>query len=152
MNRTEHLFIILSEECAEVSQRVSKALRFGLTEVQPGQPYDNAERLSHELADLLGVMNMLVAEMSIPHPSPTRVAAKRAKVEKYVLYSRTCGTLEPVQCPGPHCLLCNGEACDLCGAGLSTDIDRPRCEHDVLERHQTANTNLAVTTSREEKP
>ena len=39
-------------------------------------------------------------------------------------------------CPGPDCLMCNGEACALCGAGCSnTDPERPVCEHDVIERH-----------------
>jgi hypothetical protein len=39
-------------------------------------------------------------------------------------------------CPGPDCLMCNGEACALCGAGCSnTDPARPVCEHDVIERH-----------------
>ena len=33
--------------------------------------------------------------------------------------------------------MCSGEACALCGAGCSnTDPERPKCEHDVIERHQ----------------
>jgi len=38
----------LAEECAEVSQRATKALRFGLTDPkgsEPDQPYTNQERL-----------------------------------------------------------------------------------------------------------
>jgi hypothetical protein len=35
MNPTEHLLSCLAEECAEVAQRASKSLRFGLSEVQP---------------------------------------------------------------------------------------------------------------------
>ena len=31
------------------------------------------------------------------------------------------------------CPMCQGEACKLCGAGLSNDT--PHCEHDVVERH-----------------
>lgn len=44
--------------------------------------------------------------------------------------------LEP--CPeGDDCGACTGEACLLCGAGCwNNDPNRPRCEHDVLERHQ----------------
>lgn len=39
-------------------------------------------------------------------------------------------------CPGPDCLACNGEACELCGAGMgNTDPSRPRCEHGTIERH-----------------
>jgi hypothetical protein len=41
------------------------------------------------------------------------------------------------ECPGPDCLMCNGEACDKCGAGCwNNDPDRPKCEHDVIERHE----------------
>jgi hypothetical protein len=38
-------------------------------------------------------------------------------------------------CPGPDCMACNGEACDLCGAG-SWNTSAPRCDHDVAERHR----------------
>jgi hypothetical protein len=40
-------------------------------------------------------------------------------------------------CPGPECLMCNGEACNLCGAGCwnGGGAHEPPCEHDVLERH-----------------
>lgn len=35
------------------------------------------------------------------------------------------------------CMMCSGEACNFCGAGCwNNDPDRPRCEHDVLERHE----------------
>jgi hypothetical protein len=40
MNITEHLLATLAEECAEVAQATSKALRFGLDE-----PEVNIERL-----------------------------------------------------------------------------------------------------------
>lgn len=39
-------------------------------------------------------------------------------------------------CPGEDCPMCSGQSCDLCGAGSwNIDPHRPRCEHDVLERH-----------------
>lgn len=53
------LLTILVEECAEVQQRATKALRFGLAEVQPGQPHDNAARLAHEVGDLLEMVDRL---------------------------------------------------------------------------------------------
>ncbi|MCA0003352.1 MULTISPECIES: hypothetical protein [unclassified Mesorhizobium] len=55
MNRHEHLVTILGEEGVEVSQRCSKALRFGLKEVQPGQQIDNAFRIYEEFLDLVAV-------------------------------------------------------------------------------------------------
>jgi len=62
MTRSEHLLVILAEECNEVAQRVSKALRFGLEEIQPGQGKTNAERISDELDDLMAVLEMLCDE------------------------------------------------------------------------------------------
>lgn len=46
------LLTILIEECSEVQQRATKLLRFGGAEIQPGQDYNNIERLSHEVGDL----------------------------------------------------------------------------------------------------
>lgn len=40
---------------------MSKALRFGLDEVQPGQPYSNTQRLAHEVGDIYEVVNRLVS-------------------------------------------------------------------------------------------
>ena len=54
------LLEILAEECAEVIQRVTKALRFGIDEVQPGQPHTNAQRISYEMGDVLAVHKRLI--------------------------------------------------------------------------------------------
>lgn len=35
MNTTEHLLVVLGEECAEVQQNIAKALRFGLDDHHP---------------------------------------------------------------------------------------------------------------------
>ena len=51
------LLTILDEEAHEVGKRVCKALRFGLAEVQPGQPHDNAYRIGLEIGDFLEVVN-----------------------------------------------------------------------------------------------
>jgi hypothetical protein len=67
MTREQHLLIKLSEECAEVAHRVSKALRFGLDEIQPGQDLDNGERLWQEIHDLIAVIEMLGEEDIPPH-------------------------------------------------------------------------------------
>ncbi|MCW2275106.1 hypothetical protein GJ654_10260 [Rhodoblastus acidophilus] len=53
------LLEILAEECAEVVQRVTKALRFGLDESQPGQPFTNAARIGHEVGDVLATLERL---------------------------------------------------------------------------------------------
>ena len=40
---------ILLEECAEVIQQAGKSLRFGMDEVQPGQPYSQPPKLRWRL-------------------------------------------------------------------------------------------------------
>ncbi len=97
MNRAEHLLSCLAEECAEVAQRVSKALRFGLSEVQPGQPLNNAQRIVYELGDLMSVAIMLQEDGVLPEPAEDfdeLLAAKRVKVEFYMAFSREQGVLD----------------------------------------------------------
>lgn len=66
MTRREYLLIKAAEECAEVAQRCTKALTFGLSEIQTGQPYTNAERVLHEYADLAAVVDMLLDCGALP--------------------------------------------------------------------------------------
>ncbi len=93
MNRTQHLLEILSEECAEVAQRVSKAKRFGLKEVQKGQRLSNATRIKNEYADLLGIYAMLASEGVLKIPNRNQLEAKAKKVEKFLKYCKKIGTL-----------------------------------------------------------
>lgn len=51
---------ILIEECAEVIQRATKMLRFGVLEVQPKQDLNNAQRLSREVGDVTLMLDMAV--------------------------------------------------------------------------------------------
>lgn len=99
MNRKEHLLTIAAEECNEVAQRISKALRFGLTEIQPGQAYTNAERVLHEFADLCAAIETLEQEghlgkIEVRKDFEARIEAKRAKVEGFLEFSKKCGTLK----------------------------------------------------------
>jgi hypothetical protein len=103
MNRQEHLLAIAEEECAEVAQRCSKALRFGLDEVQEGQPLNNRARIIYELTDLLATLEILgVVRFVDAFDGSVAVAidagyaaidAKRAKIEKFLDYSASVGTL-----------------------------------------------------------
>lgn len=89
MNRTEHLLTILAEECSEVAQRACKALRFGLADVQEDQDEDNQRRLEREAADVMTMFEMLGVKIRDEDK-----VAKRARVEKYLEYSRKVGTLK----------------------------------------------------------
>lgn len=97
MNRREYLLTCLSEECAEVGQRVSKALRFGMSEIQPGQGLSNDDRICEELRDLLAVATILQWEGHLGriHPVHEETCAKLRKIEKFMSISVREGTLTP---------------------------------------------------------
>lgn len=99
MTRQEHLHVIAMEECDEISHRISKAARFGMSEVQPHDNPDcltNRARIRLELADLLGVLDLLGLFSVYNMDEPELIAAatrKQAKVEQFLLLSKQCGTL-----------------------------------------------------------
>lgn len=100
MNRQEHLLTIMAEECVEIAQRISKALRFGLAEIQPDQELSNAARIRREFCDLWAVAQM-VEEESGHHVRPhfnsnsdqRAMREKMDKVERFLELSRREGTL-----------------------------------------------------------
>lgn len=98
MTRTDHLLVILMEECAEVTQRASKILRFGLSEIQADQNLTNSDRLSLEIADLLAAVDMLAEAGAITRPTEammnSRRATKKVQVERYLSYSNSLGRYE----------------------------------------------------------
>ena len=95
MDRTEHLLACLAEECDEVGQRALKALRFGLLEVQPEQNKTNWQRIQDELIDLLAVMEMLEDAAGSTYFIPReRIADKKKKVEKFMVYAESQGALQ----------------------------------------------------------
>lgn len=61
-DREREILIILMEEAAEIIYAASKAIRFGFLDVQPGQGLTNKTRLSQEIGDLLGIMDLGVEE------------------------------------------------------------------------------------------
>lgn len=96
MNHSEHLLTIVAEEAVEIAQRATKALRFGLHEVQPDQPLNNAARLMGEFHDLLAALEMLHEHEGMRlHVDRKVIAEKKVKIEKFLAYSREMGTLQP---------------------------------------------------------
>lgn len=93
MNHLEYLLTVLGEECAEVIQRASKAIRFGMAEVQPGQHENNRRRLERELADVAATVELLGLEIREEDK-----AAKREKLTKFMAYSESAGTLTSAAC------------------------------------------------------
>jgi len=95
MNREEHLLTILGEECAELHQEASKALRFGIDE-QRDLPTSNCERMQKEFNDVLALIEMLNDFYcdNIFSTDTTLINLKKLKVEKYLIYSKELGTLQ----------------------------------------------------------
>lgn len=93
MNRTEHLLVILMEECSEVQKNASKALRFGLDDHAPDSHKNNAEMLTREIGDLYAAIQMLFDNGLIEPPFNEHINLKKIKVEKYLEYSKQQGTL-----------------------------------------------------------
>ena len=94
MNKNEHLLVVLSEESSEIIKDVAKSLRFGLESIEPGQNYSNGEKIENEIADFLGVVEMLQELNMIGEISKEKIKKKKIKVEKYLKLSETLGTLK----------------------------------------------------------
>ena len=60
-NKKENeILLIAQEECAEVTQAISKVFRFGFDAKHPKEKRNNRERLEEELGDLICMIGLLV--------------------------------------------------------------------------------------------
>jgi NTP pyrophosphatase (non-canonical NTP hydrolase) len=59
-NNQKEILLITQEECAEVTQAISKIFRFGMDGEYNG--VSNRERLEDELGDLQCMINLLISE------------------------------------------------------------------------------------------
>ncbi len=93
MNLEQFYLLKLAEECSEVAQRALKQMQFGKNEIQKDQALTNSMRLRAELNDLLSVIKILEEMSEIPHAYDLDeyITKKRAKLEKYLEYSRDLG-------------------------------------------------------------
>lgn len=100
MTRQEHLLVVAMEECAEIQQAISKALRFGMDNYSPTDPNKttNEEGILTEYYQLLGVFAMLINDgvlHDIDIPTKCRIIDdKMEKVEKYMQISQDCGCMK----------------------------------------------------------
>lgn len=140
LNSQEYLLTQLSEECAEVAHRASKAMRFGLAEQQFGQP-SNRHRLESEVNDLLGTIAELRAVgILTSRPNAKAMLTKRLRIKHYMQYSREVGALEvePIEHPSGK-MKAKKKAerryhwwkCGYCG-----DTIRTRYEHPPRRKHK----------------
>lgn len=96
MNKKEYLLTCLAEECAEVAQACSKALRFGLDDKGPNHTLTNAEHISSELNDVIALVKMLEDAGYMPRPhrhSLIAIEEKKIRVQQFMEYAEQRGTL-----------------------------------------------------------
>lgn len=88
----EYYLSCVGEECLEVAFRISKAIRFGLMEVQSEQKLNNWQRIAEEYDDLLTAMDVLLEQEGLTYNRdiPTQ-QAKRAKIKYYLEHAKIKG-------------------------------------------------------------
>ena len=84
-SKQREIMNILSEECAEVIQAISKCHRFGMDNYKPGKPKTNRDHLEEELGDLMAMIDILL-EKGVIDAGHLEVA-KLAKIEKLKKWS-----------------------------------------------------------------
>jgi hypothetical protein len=88
MTKEQLYLLVVAEECNEVAQRCSKAMRFGMDEVQPGQHLNNRERILIELNDLVGAIETLFDTDINNILDQKSIMDKSEKIEEYLKYSQ----------------------------------------------------------------
>ena len=94
LSKNEHLLLKASEECIEVSKEISKAIIFGLDDAHPYDAKTNKEKIQDELADLLGVVEMLIYKGILDKKeifNEEKIQEKQKKVLKWMEYSVSLG-------------------------------------------------------------
>ena len=107
MTEQDHHFMIAMEECDELSQRISKAARFGLEQVQEDpddkpeeNPHrlNNRERIREEFIHVFAMLDLIdpriLSGLVVSFDVQMGMLRKREKVQKYFERSRREGRLE----------------------------------------------------------
>lgn len=88
-NEVKEILCITQEECAEVSQAVSKIFRFGWDSVHPKTGVNNKEHLEEEVGDLLCMVDILIEKCIISDSAVNE--ARKTKREKLKVWSEIKG-------------------------------------------------------------
>ena len=84
-NITRETLLITQEECAEVTQAISKVFRFGMDSQYPAGAPTNKQKLEEELGDLIALITLLTQKDIIDAKS-VDIAANE-KLEKLKMWS-----------------------------------------------------------------
>jgi NTP pyrophosphatase (non-canonical NTP hydrolase) len=77
------ILLITQEECAEVTQAISKVFRFGMEDEYKGQT--NREHLEEELGDLMCMIELLIENNIVSEAA--LITAKNEKLNKLMTWS-----------------------------------------------------------------
>ena len=86
------VMLITQEECAEVTQAISKIFRFGFDSTHPVTNKTNKECLEEEIGDLLAMIEILIRRAIISDSSVNE--ARKLKMEKLKKWSKI--RLDPI--------------------------------------------------------
>ena len=81
----KEVFCIAQEECAEVTQAISKIFRFGFDSRNPQTGKSNIQSLEEEVGDLLAMVDIMIEKCIISDSNVN--AARKAKREKLKVWS-----------------------------------------------------------------
>lgn len=88
-NQTKEIFCIAQEECAEVTQSISKIFRFGFDSSHPSTKKTNKQSLEEETGDLLAMIDIMIEKCIISDEKVNE--ARKAKREKLKQWSTIQG-------------------------------------------------------------
>ncbi len=82
--KEKEILLIAQEECAEVTQAISKVFRFGYSSIHPDGGKNNRESLEEEIGDFLCMVDLMVEKNIVNRYNLIESAQKkRKKLEKW---------------------------------------------------------------------
>lgn len=98
MDYKELLLVIMQKEAIGVANQISRCLKFGPNEVQPGKILPNCERVQEKLISLEVVYKMAMDQAIFPEILTGHLAmAKKQKekdIDRMIAYSEECGVIK----------------------------------------------------------
>lgn len=79
------ILLITQEECAEVTQAISKIFRFGMEDSHPSTKISNREHLEEEVGDLMCMIDLLIDSGMVSESAV--MTAKAEKMNKLMTWS-----------------------------------------------------------------
>ena len=86
--QVKEALLITQEECAEVTQAISKVFRFGMDAQWPEGSPTNKEKLEEEVGDLLAMIDILIEHGTLTNSHVQQAkASKRIKLKTWSSYN-----------------------------------------------------------------